>query len=124
MKYFDSNIIGYAFYRNSRQEACQRAIREGGMTNVLGLIEAYGVIARIIDSEEANKIIRGILSSNIAIIDMDTNLLFDALKKSGQVKNGFIDHIHQACALSHGCECILSYDKDFDGGLVERREPE
>ena len=34
MKFLDSNVLAYAFYNNPYTEKCQRAINQGGFTNI------------------------------------------------------------------------------------------
>lgn len=124
MNYLDSNIIANAFYDNPHQVSCQKAIRVGGVTNAINIIEAFNVLDRVIGRKAATRSIKGMMSTNVIILDVDNNSIFEALKKSEVSKLKFMDLVHLNCALTQGCECILSYDKDFDGGLVERREPE
>jgi len=82
MKLLDSNILAYAFYDNEHTLACQSAIREGGIIDSLSLIEAFFIIEKETSRETAISSIKGLLKSNLAIIDADINLIFEALKKN------------------------------------------
>jgi predicted nucleic acid-binding protein len=124
MKYIDSNIFAYAFYNNEHQHACQQAIRDGGVTNTINLIEAFHIIELQTSRDLAIRAIKGLLKSNIAIIDADINVLFEAVKKAEKYKKlKILDLLHYVTAKSHDCNFILSYDKDFDALEIQRLEP-
>lgn len=124
MKFLDSNILAYAFYRNENTIKCQRVIIEGGLADTFNLIEAFFVIEKETGNREiAQKSIRGLLKSNIQIIDMDINIVFEAIKRANIFKLSIFDIIHYSCALINGCEAIVSYDKDFDNLDIPRVEP-
>ena len=124
MKFIDSNILAYAFYNNKIQNSCQEAIRRGGIINTVNLIEAFNTIEVVTDRETAIRSIRGLLKSNIKIIDLDVNILFEALRRADKYKSlNFNDLIHYISALLNGCNAILSYDKDFDNLEIPREKP-
>ena len=123
MKFLDSNILAYAFYGNGYTSACQSAIREGGITDALNLIEAFFIIEKETGRETAISSIKGILKSSLTIADVDINLVFEALKKIGNSKLSIFDMLHYSCAKMNGCSAILSYDRDFDNLDVKREEP-
>ena len=124
MKFLDSNVIAYAFYKNEYTEVCQNAIREGGIVDVFNLIEAFFIIERETGNREiAQKSIKNLLKSNIQIFDVDVNLLFESIKKINHVKLGIFDVIHYCCAIMNNCDAIVSYDKDFDNLDIPREEP-
>ena len=124
MIFIDSNILAYAFYDNDNREKCHQVIREGGIVNAVNLIEAYNIIQHEVDAEHAAKSIKSLLKSNLIIIDADTNLVFEALRRAFKYKNlKFVDIVHYSCALINGCNVIVSYDKDFDGLDIPREEP-
>jgi len=122
MKFIDSNILAYAFYNNKYQDRCQKIIKEGGIINTINLVEAFNIIEHEISREIAIKSIRGLLKSNLKIIDADLNLIFESLKKGEKSKLNFIDLIHYTSALLNNCETIISYDKDFNGLEIPREE--
>src|SRR3989344_1985998 len=114
MKFLDTNILAFAFYKNEYTEECQNALREGGLVDVFNLVEAFFIIEKETKSREtAQKCIRSLLKSNIQIIDADVNLLFEALKRVNSLKLSIFDSIHYSCAIINGCDAIVSYDKDF-----------
>ncbi|MEK6868081.1 MAG: type II toxin-antitoxin system VapC family toxin, partial [Nanoarchaeota archaeon] len=116
MKFLDSNILAYAFYENEHQGKCREVIRDGGLVNTFNLIEAFNIIEWQMNRDIATRAIKGILKSNILIIEVDTNLLFEALKRTEKNKKlKIIDLLHYTTALLHTCSTIVSYDKDFDG---------
>ncbi len=121
MNFIDSNIFAYAFYQNKFQGACQKIIENGGVTDTVCLIEAFNIIELETTREFAVQAIKSILKSQIEIVDADVNLIFDALKKTGQ-KLKFIDLIHYTVALSHNCSFIASFDHDFDDLDIPRIE--
>ena len=122
MKFIDSNILAYAFYNNKYQDRCQKIIKEGGIINTINLVEAFNIIEHEISREIAIKSIRGLLKSNLKIIDADLNLIFESLKRGEKSKLNFIDLIHYTSALLNNCETIISYDKDFNGLEIPREE--
>ena len=121
--FIDSNVIAYAFYRNEHTEQCQAAIERGGLTNALALIEAFHIIERVVNRKTAERAIRGILKSDINVVAVDVNIVFHALKKARKDRLSIYDLTHYLSAIQHGCEAILSYDKDFDRLQLPRREP-
>jgi len=124
MKFLDSNVLAYAFYNNECIGKCQSVIREGGLINILNLVEAFFIIEKETRSREiAQRSIRSLLKLNIQIADVDFNLLFEALKKANHVKLSIFDTIHYCCALINSCDAIISYDKDFDNLDIPRKEP-
>jgi len=124
MMFIDSNVLAYAFYDNDKRERCQQIINDGGIINTVNLIEAYNIIQFETNREHATKSVRSLLKSNLNIIDVDINLIFEALRRALKHTNlKFIDLVHYSCALTSGCKAILSYDKDFDGLNIPREAP-
>ena len=124
MKFLDSNVLAFAFYKNEYTEKCQNALREGGIVAVFNLVEAFFIIEKETGSREiAQKSIKNLVKSNIQIADVDVNLLFETLKKINSLKLSIFDAIHYSCALMNGCSAIASYDKDFDNLDIPRKEP-
>ena len=124
MKFLDSNVLASAFYKNECTEECQNVLREGGLVDVFNLIEAFFIIEKETGSREiAQKSIKNLLKSNIQIVEVDINLLFEALKRVNSLKLSIFDAIHYSCALINNCDTIISYDKDFDKLDIPREEP-
>jgi len=124
MKFLDSNVLAYAFYRNEHMQGCQLAINEGGVTNTLTLIEAFFIIEKETGSREtAHRAVRGLLKSSVEIVDTDINLLFEALRLVSKLRLSIFDAVHYACASARGCDAVMSYDKDFDRLDIPREEP-
>ena len=96
---------------------------EGGLTDTFNLIEAFFIIEKETSKLTAQKSIKGLLKSNVYIIDVDINLIFEALKRINKLKLSIFDTIHYACALINNCDVILSYDNDFDNLDILREEP-
>ena len=124
MRFLDSNIIAYAFYDNENTEKCQRVIREGGMINTFNLIEAFFIIEKQTDKEKAEKCIKSLLKSNIEIIDVDINLVYESLKRIKKYQLSIFDMIHFTCALLNNCDSFVSYDNDFNNLEISREEPQ
>ena len=121
MMFIDSNVLAYTFYDNKFKERCQEIVNEGGVINTVNLIEAYNIIQFETNAEYATKTIRSLLKSNLKIVDVDINLIFEALRRALKYKNlKFIDLIHYTTAILHNCSEIASYDKDFDGLEIKR----
>lgn len=124
MKFLDSNVLAFAFYKNEYTKECQKALREGGLVDVFNLIEAFFIIEKETGSREiAQKSIKGLLKLNFQIVGVDVNLLFEVLKKINHVKLSIFDTIHYCCASIYSCDAIISYDSDFDGLDIPREEP-
>ncbi len=122
--FLDSNIIAFAFYKNEYQEKCQQAIREGGIINTIVLIEAFNIIEWQTGRENAAKAIRGLLKSNLTIVDGNLNLIFETIKRAEKYKKlKFMDLLHYTTALTYACESILSYDSDFNDLNIKREQP-
>lgn len=124
VKFLDTNVLAYAFYSNENTDRCQAAITEGGFTDTFNLIEAFHIIEKETGSrEQAQSAIKGLLKSNVEIVGVDVNTVFEALKKAGRSRLSIFDTVHYACALINNCNSILSYDKDFDKLDIPREEP-
>ena len=124
MRFIDSNILAYAFYQNTRQEACQNAIKQGGITDTFTLAEAFNIIQSETDQNNAVRAIRGLLKSNLTILNTDVNAIYETTKRAEKHKNlKFIDLLHYTLAALNTCTSILSYDKDFDRLDLPREEP-
>ena len=124
MKFLDSNVLAYAFYENEYQEKCRQAIWQGGLVNTLNLIEAFNIIEWQRNRDIAMRAIKSLLKSNLVIVNVDVNLLFEALKRSEKNhKLKCMDLLHYTSAQQYSCSAILSYDKDFNGLDIAREEP-
>ena len=124
MKFLDTNVLAYAFYSNENTDRCQAAITEGGFTDTFNLIEAFHIIEKETGSRErAQSAIKGLLKSNVDIVGVDVNAVFEALKRVDRSRLSIFDTVHYACALINNCNSILSYDKDFDKLDIPREEP-
>lgn len=125
MKFIDSNILAYAFYENEFTDKCQYTIKEGGIINTVNLIEAFNIIKSETNRDLALNAIKGLLKSNLKIIGIDINIVFETLKRAQKYKKmKFIDLIHYLTATENNCESLISYDKDFDNLEIKREEPQ
>jgi len=60
MKFLDSNILAYAFYRNQHTAKCQSAITKGGLIDTFNLVETFFIIEKETGNREiAQKAIKG-----------------------------------------------------------------
>ena len=123
MKFLDSNVLAYSFYKNEYLGKCQYALLEGGITNTFNLIEAFFIIEKETNREIAQKSIKSLLKSNVHIVEVDANVVFECLKRISSLKLSVFDAIHYTCALLSGCSAILSYDSDFNNLEIPREEP-
>ena len=124
MKFLDSNVLAYAFYENENAVKCQKAIKEGGVVDTFNLVEAFYIIEKETGSRKtAQRSIKGLFKSDLIIVEVDINLIFEALKRIQRINLSIFDCIHYNCALLNNCNAILSYDKDFDNLDIPRREP-
>lgn len=123
MKFIDSTIIAYAFYNNERKDACRCALRTGGITNTLNLIEAFIVLERITNRQHASACIKSLLKSNLTFVAVTNNLLFESLKRTKKYSLHFADLLHYTTALLTNCSAVVSYDKDFENMELVRVEP-
>jgi predicted nucleic acid-binding protein len=123
-KFIDANVIIKAFTINLEQEKCQIILSQYFVTNNLCLIEACDAISKITrDQEYAAKCIKSLFKSDGVIIDIDSNILFESLKRIGRYKLDIFDLIHYVTALVNDCSEFCSYDKDFDNLEIKRIEP-
>lgn len=125
MRFIDSNILAYAFYDNKNKEKCRDIIRKGGVINTVNLIEAFNIIQfETNDRKIAVDSMKSLLKSNLNIMNVDINIIFEALKRAIRYKKlKFIDLIHYVSALICGCNEIVSYDSDFNNLEIKRIEP-
>lgn len=123
MEFLDSNIIVNAFYENKHREQCQNAIREGGITNTFCLAEAFYILEKIVDRDTAQESVKTLLKSNLEVIEVDIEIIFEVLKRIRKYKLNIFDMVHYITALLNNCTAILSYDKDFDHLEIPRHEP-
>jgi predicted nucleic acid-binding protein len=124
MKFIDANVIAHSFYPSKKQEPCKQIVRIGGITNTIAIIEAFNIIEHQVDRDHARDMIRSLYGTYVEIVDVDKNLIFEALRKSKkETKLKFIDLVHYTTALLHNCDGILTYDKDFDCLDIPRDEP-
>ena len=124
-EFLDSNIIVYAFTNNPRKEKCRKAIRERNLvTNSLAVAESIAQISIITDKEQARQAFIVILKSgNLKIIDLDSNLLFESIKRVQKYDLKLFDLIHYTTCILNDCQGILSYDNDFNKLEIPRKEP-
>jgi len=123
MQFLDANVLAYAFYNNTRQDHAQDALRKKAITNTLAIIECFQVLERITTRENATKAVRALLRQDLTIVDVDNVIMFEALRQAPHNALSFSDLIHYTTALMMDCTAVCSYDKDFDGLTVPRREP-
>ena len=93
------------------------------MTDALSLVEAFYVLEDQTTREEAQRCIKGLFKSNITIVDLDLNLLFEAVKNMHRHALNIFDSVHYTCALLNDCDSIVTMDRDFDGLQLAREEP-
>ena len=123
MEFFDSNVIVKVFYENEYTEKCQDAIREGGITNTLCLVEAFHILEGITNQEKSQRAIKTMLKSNLEVIEVGNKILFEAIKKIQKYNLKIFDMIHYTTAILNNCTAIISYDKDFNNLEIQRKEP-
>lgn len=123
MEFIDSNVLTYAFYGNEYTEKCQELIKSGGLINTFNLIEAFLIIEKETNRANAIKAVRTLLKLDLRIVDLDINLVFEALKRAEKYKLKIFDLIHYTTALLNGCSKIISYDTDFNNLEIPREEP-
>ena len=124
MKFIDANVIARSFYPNNQQRNCEEIIHNGGVINTIVLVEAFNILDYQLGREKARLVTRSLYKSSLLIVDVDKNLIFEALRKSEkETKLRFADLLHYTTALLHSCSAILTYDKDFDKLDIPREEP-
>ena len=122
--FVDANVIVKAFTENVDREKCRKILSKEFLTNTLCLVEAMKIISLIIhDKVEAAACIKSVYKSNCIIIDLDKNLLFEAIKRADKYHLSVFDLINHTTALLNSCTEIISYDKDFNGLEIKRTEP-
>lgn len=124
MRFIDTNILVDAFHNNENQMKCQKIIYEGGTINTVNLIETFNVLENITNRDVAQEAIEVLFKSDLDIIDVDINLIFESMKRSNKYKKlKFIDLVHYITALMNECQEFMSYDKDFDNLEIQRTIP-
>ena len=123
-KFVDANVIINAFIDNNNKIQCRNMLHTEFITDTLCLIEAHYMIAKIKNNKiYAAECIKSIFKSNAKIIEIDRNILFEAIKKVEKYSLNIFDLIHYVAALTNGCNEFVSYDKDFSGLEIKRTEP-
>lgn len=123
-KFVDANVIVKAFTDSAEKDKCREILSTQFLTNTLCLVEAIKMISTIKkDKSYAAKSIRSLYSYNCIIIDLDKNLLFEAIKRIDKYDLKMFDLINYVTALLNNCTEIVSYDKDFNGLEIKRVEP-
>ena len=121
MIFIDSNILAYAFYENENIKMWQELIRISGVTDTVNLIEAYNIIESEVNEEHAIKSIISLLKSNLEIVEVNVNYVFEALKRRSKYRKlKFLDLVHYVTARLYGCDEIASFDRDFDNIELKR----
>ena len=124
--FLDADVIVFAFTDNPKKAVCRKFISENYLiVDVLVLVEAFSKISTITkNSLFARKVIMGFFKSGIVkIMDIDVNVLFNAMKRKEKCSLKISDLIHYVTALDNSCSAIISYDRDFDSLLIPRHEP-
>ncbi|MBI2135911.1 PIN domain-containing protein [Candidatus Woesearchaeota archaeon] len=123
-KFIDANIFVKAFTNSEEKEECRDILSTQFITNTLCLVEAIKMISTIKkDKIYAAKSIRSLYAYNCTIIDLDKNLLFEAIKRMDKYDLKMFDLINYVTALLNGCTEFVSYDRDFNGLEIKRIEP-
>lgn len=123
MRFLDSNVLAYSFYDHEHTLQCQKAIQQGGVINTFNLVEAFFIIEKETRNRElAQQVIKSLLKSNLIVVPVDINVIFDAVKRASKLKLSIFDTVHYTCALAQGCTAIMSYDTDFDKLEIPRVE--
>lgn len=124
MPFVDSTVLIKAFTENSDKHKCREIINEEFATNSLCLVEANHFISLISKSKtHAARSIKSLFRSDIVVVDLDKNLLFEAFRRIEKYELDAFDIIHYTTALLNNCSEIISYDNDFDRLEIKRAEP-
>ena len=124
MDFLDTNILVNAFYSNLNKQKCEEILKSKNVIiNTLILIEVFHVLSNILSKEKAERCIKSILKSDIQIIAVDINLIFESLKRIHKYNLNFFDMIHYTTALLNNCSKMVSYDLDFNNLEISRIEP-
>ena len=122
--FVDSNIIVKAFTENNDKDKCRKILNENFITDALCLIEAHKSITTIKDSKTySTKCIKALFKGQGKIIDLNANLLFEALKRIEKYNLDIFDLVHYTTALLNNCSGFVSYDKHFNDLEIKRIEP-
>ena len=123
-RFLDANVIVKAFTDNEDKEECRNLLHEEFITNTLCLVEAHYSIAIITSNGiYAANSIKSLFKGNSTIIELDKNLLFEALKRIEKYNLNVFDLIHYTTALLNNCSEFVSFDRHFDGLEIKRTEP-
>ena len=123
-KFVDANVIIKAFTENDNKIECRNILYDEFITDTLCLIEAHYMIAKIKNNKiYAAECVRSIFKGNGTIIEIDRNILFEAIKKVEKYDLNIFDLVHYIIALRNECSEFVSYDDDFSGLEIKRTEP-
>ena len=122
--FVDANIIIKAFTENNDKEKYKKVMFEDFITNSLCLVEAVDVISIIKNNKiYAVNCIKSLFKRNIAIVELDKNLLFESFKRIEKYNLNIFDLINYVTALINNCSEFVSYDGHFDDLEIKRVEP-
>ena len=122
--FIDANVIVKAFFNNPDKDSCRNLLQEVFVTNMLCLVEAQKILSVIKnDRIYAADCIKSLLKRSGIIVQLDTNLLFESLKRTEKYNLDPFDLIHYTTALLKNCSEFVSYDTDFDNLEIKRIEP-
>jgi predicted nucleic acid-binding protein len=125
-KFVDSNVLIYAFTPHKDSDKCREILfREDVIINALVLIETFAKVHTITkDKKYSIDMMKTLISlGNVKILPIDTNLIFEGMRKIMGCNLFISDVLHYMTALYSNCSAIVSYDKDFDNLLILREEP-
>ena len=83
---------------------------------VVTLISRIGII-------RAHELSRSLRLRSWMSVDVDVNIVFEAIKHSGRHQLRMNDLTHYTVACLMDCEAFVSYDTDFDRLEIPREEP-
>ena len=107
-KFFDANVLVYAYTDSEKKHEARALIEEGGVTDAFAIAEAFGAIRRITKNHLYAQISARTMMGQLTILDVTQAHIFAAIKNQDQ---HIIDAIHLVCSEGHD---FISFDKDFE----------
>lgn len=131
MYLIDTNIFLEVLLARSRREVCKSFLREVVNGNREGVVTDFTIhsIIVVMDSLKKLEALKTFLSSltaykGLRMLPTSLSIEIEAVKQALSKGLDVDDAVQYSAALSANVECIVSYDKHFDGLEIPRKIPE
>ena len=123
----DTNIFLEMFLRQSRAAQCKNLldrISEGALEAVVTRFSVHAIEALLGKAEIVSMFLRNLeASTGLMVYDTGNDDEIATTVVQQKTKLDFDDALQYFVAKKLGADCIVSFDKHFDGLDIERKEP-